>query len=169
MYVYPLPLNVVDDSTLFTPDGSITLHRADALKVLTDDLPQGLYAHFSKRLVNYHVKDNSVVLEFSDGTEAPADLLVGAEGIGSVTRTVMYRQLSKECAATDPEESKRLAGFIHPTWTGTYAYRHLIDPNRLLAKSFSHQAATWPMIVSYPAATDVFALRLTILTVLWKE
>lgn len=118
--------------------------------MLTDALPEDFNVHFKKRLIKYEVKDGHVALRFADGTTASADLLVGADGIGSATRTTMYHQLSAGCAKSNPAESKRLAGFIHPAWTGTYAYRALIDPNRLILKSSSHQATKAPMIVRFP-------------------
>lgn len=129
-------------------DGSITLHRADVLKVLTSNIPDGLHTHFSKRLVDYSVDHERVAIRFTDGTKVIADLLVGADGLGSATRSVMYRHLRDELKDTNAEKAAEIAKYIQPIWTGTYAYRSLIDPNRLLQKTFSHQAATLPMIVS---------------------
>lgn len=105
-------------------------------------------AHFSKRLVNYRSKGAGVLLQFADGTEAEADLLVGADGIRSATRGAMYRDLSAACSYSDPVESTRLSQFIHPTWTGVYAYRCLIQTELLLERSPKHQAAVKPMMVS---------------------
>ena len=129
-------------------DGPITLHRRDALKVLVDNLPHGLNTHFSKRLVDYQLKDKGVILQFADGTEAEADILVGADGVRSATRGVMYRQMSMDCVYTDPMKSTRLLGFVQPTWSGIYAYRFLIDTEHLLEKSPNHRSTMTPTLVS---------------------
>ena len=104
--------------------------------------------HFSKRLIDYQLKERGVILQFADGTEAEADILVGADGVRSATRGVMYRQMSMDCAYTDPMKSTRLLGFVQPTWSGIYAYRFLIDTERLLEKSPNHRSTMTPTLVS---------------------
>lgn len=130
-------------------DGAITVHRADLLKVLTDSLPKNVGTHFSKRLVNY-VQDDSglVTMSFSDGTIAEADVLVGADGMKSVTREVMYRGLADEVKRRDEEEAQRLESFIQPTWMGIHAYRALVDTEALLKIAPGHQTSTTPVVVS---------------------
>ncbi|THH03798.1 hypothetical protein EW145_g5997 [Phellinidium pouzarii] len=145
---------------MITPYGSITLHRADMLKVLTDNLPpfQAFQAHFSKRLVSYEQGSDSVMLQFSDGTSAEADVLVGADGVKSATRATMYRGLAKSAEEYDRNKAGNLRKFVQASWTGTYAYRALIETESLLRDNPGHQAATTPMIyfgenkhvVSYP-------------------
>ncbi|KAI5117644.1 hypothetical protein M0805_001300 [Coniferiporia weirii] len=141
-------------SQMITPYGSITLHRADMLKVLTDNLPppQAFQAHFSKKLISYKQATDTVTLHFSDGTSAQADLLVGADGIKSATRTTMYQILADAAGKSDPARADELRKFVQPSWTGTYGYRALVGAERLLKAYSGHQAATNPMIhvVSYP-------------------
>ena len=87
-------------------------------------------------------------LFFADGTTAFADVLVGADGIKSAVRATMYRNLAKTS-----EENNDLAGAIsfqekiQPSWTGTYAYRALVETETLLKRCPGHQAAAGPMIV----------------------
>ncbi|THH03321.1 hypothetical protein EW145_g6353 [Phellinidium pouzarii] len=133
---------------MITPYGSITLHRADMLKVLTDNLPpfQAFQVHFSKRLVSYEQGSDSVMLRFSDGTSAEADVLVGADGVKSATRATMYRGLAKSAEEYDRNKAGNLRKFVQASWTGTYAYRALIETESLLRDNPGHQAATTPMI-----------------------
>lgn len=125
------------------------MHRADLLKVLTDSLPSHVGTHFSKRLVNYFQDDSGLVtMSFSDGTIAEADVLIGADGMKSVAREVMYRDLADEAKRRDEEEARRLEGFIQPTWMGIHAYRSLIDTEALLKIAPGHQTSTTPVVVS---------------------
>ncbi|KAL5530919.1 hypothetical protein ACEPAG_3795 [Sanghuangporus baumii] len=143
---------------MIVPYGSITLHRADMLKVLTDNLPPPFMfrAHFNKRLVSYTRRGDSVILHFSDGTSAETDVLAGADGIKSPTRATMYSALADK--TEDEERKKQLRSHIQATWSGTYAYRGLVESKSLLRKYPGHQAAATPMIyfgknkhvVSYP-------------------
>ncbi|KAL5492945.1 hypothetical protein ACEPAI_4393 [Sanghuangporus weigelae] len=143
---------------MIVPYGSITLHRADMLKVLTDNLPPPFMfrAHFNKRLVSYTRRGDSVILHFSDGTSSEADVLAGADGIKSATRATMYTVLADK--TEDEARKKQLRSHIQASWSGTYAYRGLVESESLLRKSPGHQAATTPMIyigknkhvVSYP-------------------
>jgi 2-polyprenyl-6-methoxyphenol hydroxylase-like FAD-dependent oxidoreductase len=56
------------------------------------------HVHFGKRLDQYDVRDDGVVLvTFADGTQASADLLVGADGMGSAVR----RQLAPSVVLHD--------------------------------------------------------------------
>ncbi|KAL5498529.1 hypothetical protein ACEPAH_1883 [Sanghuangporus vaninii] len=143
---------------LVVPYGSISLHRADVLKVLIEALPPPsmFHAHFNKRMTSYMAKSDSVVLHFADGTSGEADMLVGADGIKSATRATMYSALVDKAQAED--EKNKLRGFVNASWAGLYAYRALIPTDKLLAAAPGHQAATrmilWcgknKHVVSYP-------------------
>ena len=117
------------------------------LKVLTDNLPPPsmFHAHFNKRLISYMPKANGVILLFADGTTAEADMLIGADGIKSATRATMYTRLANR--ADSEEGRRRLLGHIRASWSGTYAYRALVDTKKLLSVFPNHQAASTPMIV----------------------
>ncbi len=119
------------------------------LKVLSDSLSEDVSTHFKKRLVGYAQGNSDVVtLSFSDGTTAEADMLVGADGVGSVTREVMYQNLADAAMGHDEVEARKLESYIRPTWTGMYAYRALIDAEKLLEIAPGHQTMSKPMLVS---------------------
>ena len=151
-------------------DGSITLHRADMLKVLTDNLPPPpmFCAHFNKRLVSYAIRANSVILHFEDGSAAEADMLVGADGIKSATCATMYSTLA--ASETDEERKRLLMSRIQPSWSGTYAYRALVETEALLEAFPEHQAVMNPMIVHIQILRRTSA-RYNALSsaVFWKE
>ncbi|EJC99819.1 FAD/NAD-binding domain-containing protein [Fomitiporia mediterranea MF3/22] len=143
---------------MMTPYGSITLHRADMLKVLMDNLPPPsmFHAHFNKRLASYSTKSNSVILHFTDGSSFESDMLVGADGIKSATRMKMYISLVDR--AEEEDRKTQLKRFVQAEWSGTYGYRALVETNKLLQAVPGHQAASVPMmycgkdkhVISYP-------------------
>ncbi|GJE92730.1 hypothetical protein PsYK624_088860 [Phanerochaete sordida] len=123
---------------LFVPNGT-ALPRTEMLKLLVDHLPPAetpfLTTHFSKRLSSYEQDAEGVTLHFADGSVAEADILIGADGVGSATRRKMYSDLAERARETDPEKAEALINFIPPSWTGTYAYRTLLDREKVIAKS----------------------------------
>ena len=109
------------------------------LKLLVESLQPDsthfLTTHFSRRLVSYDQDEDGVTLHFTDGSSERADILVGADGLASSTRKKMYKDISERVAKTDPGKAQTLLGYIPPTWTGTYAYRALLDREKLREKS----------------------------------
>jgi FAD-dependent urate hydroxylase len=75
------------------PDGTVsqTLKRADLYRALRDEaVRRSARIEYGKRLVDAETtRDGVVVARFEDGTEAEGDLLVGADGIHSRTRTII--------------------------------------------------------------------------------
>jgi 2-polyprenyl-6-methoxyphenol hydroxylase-like FAD-dependent oxidoreductase len=75
------------------PDGtaSLTLKRARLSRTLEDEaLRRGVRVEFGKRLASaVETSDGRVSAEFTDGTTADGDLLIGADGIHSVTRRLV--------------------------------------------------------------------------------
>jgi FAD-dependent urate hydroxylase len=75
------------------PDGTVsqTLKRADLYRALRDEaVRRGARVEYGKRLVDAETtRDGVVVARFEDGTEAEGDLLVGADGIHSRTRSII--------------------------------------------------------------------------------
>ena len=75
------------------PDGTVsqTLKRADLYLALRDEaVRRGARIDYGKRLVDAETtRDGVVVARFEDGTEAEGDLLVGADGIHSRTRSII--------------------------------------------------------------------------------
>ncbi|MFC6066034.1 FAD-dependent monooxygenase [Streptomyces ochraceiscleroticus] len=75
------------------PDGAgpRTLRRATLYRVLHDEATRrGIAVQHGKRLVAAETVENGrIVATFSDGTRAEGDLLIGADGIHSVTRKLI--------------------------------------------------------------------------------
>lgn len=101
------------------------------VKALDPDATPFISVHFSKKLGSYEQSTTGVALSFEDGTTASADVLVGADGVGSATRKTMYADLARR----DPTRADELVRLAVPTWTGTYAYRALVDRARLPASA----------------------------------
>lgn len=65
------------------------IHRADLHKVLAEEVGQE-YIVLGKRLQNIIRTENNHRLEFEDGTSAEAQYIIGADGIRSVVRTLLF-------------------------------------------------------------------------------
>lgn len=74
---------------LSPPTGSMTLHRQELLKALADEMGSE-NAKFNKKLETYSQDETGVTLQFTDGTEEKASILVGCDGIHSKVRTTMF-------------------------------------------------------------------------------
>ncbi len=85
------------------------IHRADLHKILVDAVnamdPQTI--SLNKRVVDLSQDANSATAKFQDGTTATGDVLLGADGINSAVRTILF----------GPE---------NPRFTGQVAYRFLV-------------------------------------------
>ncbi|GAA4561737.1 FAD-dependent oxidoreductase [Planotetraspora kaengkrachanensis] len=69
---------------------SRTLKRADLYQVLRDEaVRRGVRVHHGRRLVDASIADGRVRADFADGTHAEGDLLIGADGLRSRTRTII--------------------------------------------------------------------------------
>ncbi len=75
------------------PDGTVaqTLKRSQLTRILLDEaIRRGISVEFGRRLADATVKpDGGVIATFSEGSQATGDLLVGADGIHSVTRRLI--------------------------------------------------------------------------------
>ncbi|OMG61768.1 MULTISPECIES: salicylate 1-monooxygenase [Pseudomonadaceae] len=96
--------------------GQSSVHRADFIDALVTHLPDGI-AQFRKRAVHVEQQGGEVQVLFADGTEHRCDLLIGADGIKSALRSHVL-----ECQGLSPQA---------PRFTGTCAYRGLVDSLRL--------------------------------------
>ncbi len=89
----------------------LTIHRADLLDVLRRQLPEEV-VHLGYRVEAIDVSGKRPKVRFTNGNEVTVDVLVGADGIHSLTRTALF----------GPE---------HPEFTGLVSYRAVVDRSRL--------------------------------------
>ncbi|HEX6683282.1 MAG TPA: FAD-dependent monooxygenase [Candidatus Limnocylindrales bacterium] len=69
---------------------SRTLKRADLYAALRDEaVRRGVQIEYGKRLTDAFVEGDGVTANFEDGTTAAGDLLIGADGLRSRTRTLI--------------------------------------------------------------------------------
>ncbi|KAG1818991.1 salicylate hydroxylase [Suillus subaureus] len=127
---------------LMTKGNQMRFHRADFQGVLLSHLPPSCKTHNAKRLKSYiqpfrHRSRNSpITLIFKDGSTATCDVLIGADGIKSIVRSCMMRELA-ECM--DPVEKQSVLSCINPIWSGVTAYRTLIPAEKLRARYPDHR------------------------------
>lgn len=146
--------------TQVLPSGSVTLHRADLVAIFQRALPNSCSIHLSKRLSHYTEDAHSekIILHFADGTTATADVLIGADGVKSATRTSLFEKLA--AAKKEEAEKEALKRHVEPMWSGTIAYRYLVPTEKLLAASPGHSAARTGMMVG--TNPDAFGVHLII-------
>ena len=108
--------------------------RVEAIETLVRGLDKApdnpslsIQVHFSKRLESYIQNEDSITILFQDGSKASANILIGADGIGSRTRQTMYRTLADDVRDTDPGLAAQFEKGVPPTFTGTYQYRATLD------------------------------------------
>jgi salicylate hydroxylase len=89
----------------------LTMHRADLLAALEAALPPGTL-HLGKRLVGLVQDEDDVTLQFADGTMARAAAVIGADGIHSTVRELVFGK-----------EAARFAGMV--------GYRSILPARRL--------------------------------------
>lgn len=83
------------------------IHRADLQQILAGAVGYD-HIHLGKELDSYTQEDGVVTLTFTDGTQAHADLVVGADGARSIVRELMV-------------------GSDDKIYTGRSGYRGLVD------------------------------------------
>ncbi|MGY4494506.1 salicylate 1-monooxygenase [Pseudomonas sp. TE3610] len=98
--------------------GQSSVHRADFLDALASQLPEGI-ARFDKRAVRVEEVGDQVRVHFADGSEHECDLLIAADGIKSNLRDYVLQGLGQPLVA--------------PRYSGTCAYRGMIDSEQLRA------------------------------------
>jgi salicylate hydroxylase len=101
-------------------------------------------AHFQKRVVSYtqDVADGQIYLRFSDNSMASCDVLIGCDGIKSLVRAQMLKQLAEN---GHPE----FLDLVQPIFSGTTAYRGLIPVEKLPKdeQGHLHRTVQTPMMV----------------------
>ncbi len=83
-----------------------SFHRADLIDALAGGLAPEVI-HLGHRLVNLEERGDGATLSFANGVTVEADIVIGADGVRSVTRHALY-------------------GEDHPSYTGQMAWRALL-------------------------------------------
>jgi salicylate hydroxylase len=105
------------------PPTTYTSHRADVLSILTEALPEERI-HAGHRLTALDDRGDRVELQFANGASASADIVVGADGIHSTVRGILF----------GPEK---------PRYTGCVAYRGLVPTQRLTQLNLPVESQLW--------------------------
>ncbi len=137
--LFDLPLG---DASLQAFNGPfLTLTRGDLLGAILDRVdPDSI--EYGRRLSGLTRHGEQVRLQFADGSEAQADLVIGADGLRSKTREF-------------------LAGFEAPRYSGQVAFRGsyptaLLDGERMEDLTKWWAASTFALTYYLDAARDVF-------------
>jgi len=115
------PLNPLCDELYGAPH--LTVHRADLQAIIAAGLPRE-HIHLGHRLVGVVDHGDAVGAEFANGERIRADILVGADGIHSTLRTILFG-----------EEEPRFAGCV--------AYRGLVPVERIADLGLERGNQSW--------------------------
>jgi len=111
-----------------------TVHRADMLTMLADAVPAERI-HLGHKLAALNDTGHRVELEFENGGRAAADIVVGADGIHSAVRKILF-------------------GAEAPQFTGCVAYRGMVPADRFPKSDLHVESQLWlgpgSHFVNYP-------------------
>ncbi|KAK0436633.1 uncharacterized protein EV420DRAFT_235664 [Desarmillaria tabescens] len=119
--VYDYPIASVDDLGL-------AIYRPVFLDAIVGLLDPSI-VHFNKRCVSIVSTEGTMTVNFTDGTKHEADLVIGADGIRSVTRDYVVGDGVQK----------------HLEFTNTIAYRGLISLEDLKAAGLQTELSTRPV------------------------
>ena len=113
-----------------------TSHRSDVLAMLAGKLPRERL-HLGHRLTGFAERSGRVEMQFDNGATASADIMIGADGIHSTVRELLF-------------------GAESPRFTGCVAYRGLVPAERLAHLDLPIESQIWmgpgKHFVHYPVA-----------------
>lgn len=101
----------------------LTAHRADLQRIIAAGLPPERL-HLGRRLVGLADHGDAVEARFADGGSIRADILVGADGIHSTVRTLLF-------------------GAEGPRFAGCVAYRGLVPNERIADLGLERGNQSW--------------------------
>lgn len=101
----------------------LTAHRADLQRIIAAGLPPERL-HLGRRLVGLADHGDAVEARFADGGSIRADILVGADGIHSTVRTLLF-------------------GAEDPRFAGCVAYRGLVPNERIADLGLERGNQSW--------------------------
>ncbi len=136
--------------------------RPAIVQALVNKLGKNCHTHFSKRVSSYSAPSFScspVTLQFTDGSAAQCDVLIGADGIKSSVRRYMLEDLARGmdakaqikdgCPPSPSKEAETIRNSVHSVWSGTVAYRAMFPSGELAKKMPAHQVLSTPMCVRH--------------------
>ena len=124
--------------------GYAPYHRADLQEILLKHVSSFVQCHLNHRLVSYRESKEGIELEFKNGETTSCDILVGADGINSMVRKVF---LAGKCGLDSSSEEALMNAA--PVWTGTAAYRGLVDSEVIKREFPNHRVLTTPVMVRF--------------------
>src|SRR5437763_16864345 len=101
----------------------VTIHRADLLAIISSALPLER-VHLGHRLLGFSDKGDHVEAWFDNGARITAEILVGADGIHSAARAILF-------------------GDEPPKFAGCVAYRGLVPVERLADLELEFCSQSW--------------------------
>ncbi len=140
---------------LTTPPGlpdQRVVQRADLHRALHDEAAaRGIRTEHGKRLVGLTDHRNAVTATFSDGTSATADILVGADGIRSATRTLI------DPAAPGPRYGglMNFGAMLTDLGPSTHGNMHMVFGRRAFAGYQVYDDGTGGWFVNLPHAAPM--------------
>ena len=111
--------------------------------------------HNGKRLSSYEQAndlDIPIQLDFTDGTSAKADVLIGCDGIHSPVRHALLKsvadRLESEGGSDNLARAADLRSSFEAQWSGTVCYRAIIPSSKLKVLNPEHRSLKRPVFVS---------------------
>ncbi|KAK1230969.1 hypothetical protein PQX77_005943 [Marasmius sp. AFHP31] len=109
-----------------------SFYRPQFQEVLFRRIP-AQHIRFSRRLTSYSrdSMNEKIKLNFEDGSAEFFDVLVGADGVKSVTRACLYRKLVEQAHADGLSQTiiDNYGSVIKPEFSGTVVYRAVVRPD----------------------------------------
>ena len=153
-----------------------SIHRTDLIAILVRHVPRTCI-RLGKRLVSYSDPvHGSITLTFADHTTATCDILVGADGLRSVVRGQMMRDVDAHASSVGVGPGMgpgagahaSFASYVHPRWTGTIAYRALVPLASIRARNPAHPMLRGGVVVSGMTSPYISPPDLSVVSTLEK-